>query len=83
MRVCVEYRLKLNSERTLRSLLESLSPELRNLPSDCSGQIYLEKNNHLVIELECVNAGKIRALNNSFIGVLLMLLELAGEIKNG
>ncbi|MEM0001849.1 MAG: CTAG/PCC1 family protein [Desulfurococcaceae archaeon] len=82
MNISVEYELEASSEKLLESIFVSLTPELGNLPGNCTGRIS-RKEGKLNIKLECSDAGKLRALNNSFIGVLVMLLELAGEIRNG
>ncbi|MEM4717236.1 MAG: KEOPS complex Pcc1-like subunit [Desulfurococcaceae archaeon] len=81
MYLSLEYRVKVDCHRLLESLYASLKPELTNLPRDCRGGLNTF-DDYLEIKLECSNVSKLLALNNSFIGVLLMLLELVGERCN-
>lgn len=78
MYLSLEYRIRVDCHRLLESLYTSLKPELLNLPGDCRGELKAN-GGYLEIRLECSSISKLLALNNSFIGVLLMLLELVGE----
>ena len=65
----------------MESIISSLIPELNNLPEECRGVIK-GKNGVLAARFECLNTSKLLALNNSFIGVLTMLLEIVSVIRN-
>lgn len=82
MKYTISYGIKLEEQGVLESLYEAILPDLRSLPGGCRGELFVE-NGYLVLRLECNNVSKLRALNNSFIGVLLLLLEVVGELKNG
>ncbi|MEM4481282.1 MAG: KEOPS complex subunit Pcc1 [Desulfurococcaceae archaeon] len=81
MNISVEYRVHSSSKAVVNALCKSLMPDLGNLPEGCSGAVKPEEDS-LALKLECTDISKLRALSNSFIGVLLLLLEIAGEFVN-
>ncbi|MEM0001220.1 MAG: CTAG/PCC1 family protein [Desulfurococcaceae archaeon] len=81
MRVFLEYRIPVKSSALAKGVHAALLPELASLPEGCSGEARLE-NDYVYVKFECTSISKLRALNNSFIGVVLMLLEVAGGFEN-
>lgn len=81
MRVSVEYKVKVDSPLLAKTIRTALLPDLSNLPEGCIGNVACEEN-YVYLKIECSNISKLRALNNSFIGVLTLLLEIAGELRN-
>lgn len=78
LEVSIGYNIVVRDEKLLASLYESLKPEIMNLPSDCRGDVRIV-DHILALEFSCRSISKLQALNNSFIGVLSMLLELVGD----
>lgn len=82
MKYSLSYTLEIGDEKLLESIYRAISPDLVNLPSECRGEISAEGSS-LHVRFECSNLGKLRALNNSFIDILLLLLGLIGELRYG
>lgn len=59
----------------LNSIASSLEPEIKNLPASCKGRLELE-GDRLVVELECDKITLLRAIANSIISSIAMLLEV-------
>jgi tRNA threonylcarbamoyladenosine modification (KEOPS) complex Pcc1 subunit len=78
LKVKVTYRIEVPSERLAKALWKSLKPDASNLPEKCEVDISTSGKS-VVVEISCVSISKLRALSNSFIGVLSLLLKVAGE----
>ncbi len=77
----LEYQFEVEDRELLESIYNSIAPETRNLPEDCVGTVDLTSGK-LIVRFECSSLSKLMALNNSFIGVLTMLLEVVRVVKN-
>ncbi|MCI4462097.1 MAG: CTAG/PCC1 family protein [Thermogladius sp.] len=71
----VELEIRGIDEKTLLSLNESLTPEIKTLPEPCRGEISVEGNT-LRIFVSCSRIGLLRAVVNSIISTIDMLIEL-------
>ena len=71
----VELEIRGVDEKTLLSLKESLTPEIKTLPEPCKGEISIGDNT-LRIFVSCGRIGLLRAVVNSIISTIDMLIEL-------
>lgn len=81
MEVKVEYTVELASERVAEALFRALFPDTSNLPEACSAEIDLD-GRKLSLRINCSSISKLRALSNSFIGVLTSLLRVVGDTQS-
>ncbi|ADV65605.1 KEOPS complex subunit Pcc1 [Desulfurococcus mucosus] len=58
----------------------ALKPDLEDMPEGCRGGAVLN-GSVLVLRLSCRDAGSLKALNNSSINMLLMLLDVVEVLK--
>ena len=80
MEVSVKYDIRLPSKALAISIYKSILPDTRNLPEQCSALIELNEGT-LHVEFKCSSISKLRAVSNSFIGVIALLLKVAGELN--
>lgn len=81
VRASLEYVIYTGSHAVAEALYRSIRVDLDSLPEGCSGSAK-HSGAYLTLKLECKSVNRLRALSNSFIGVLIFLLEVAGELLN-
>ncbi|MEM1627914.1 MAG: KEOPS complex subunit Pcc1 [Desulfurococcaceae archaeon] len=73
--VIVEYKIETGSSTIAKAIQVALLPDISQIPGECSCKLEVQQD-ILTIILNCSNISKLRALNNSFIGVVTMMLEV-------
>ncbi|MEM1642333.1 MAG: KEOPS complex subunit Pcc1 [Desulfurococcaceae archaeon] len=81
MKVEVKYSIEFPSENLGYAVYRALVPDVKNVPEVCKADISVE-GKRLVLTMNCSSISKLRALNNSFIGVLALLLRVVGDVEN-
>jgi tRNA threonylcarbamoyladenosine modification (KEOPS) complex Pcc1 subunit len=76
----VEYTLRVD-EKVAEAILASIKPDLNDIPKECRGET-VEDHSILVIRFSCSKASILKALNNSFTNIVLMLLDMVGCLGN-
>jgi len=68
-------------EALASSIVSALKPDLEALPRECRGSIGLENPSTIILEVACSKSSILKALSNSFISIVLMLLETMEVLK--
>ncbi|AFL67280.1 CTAG/PCC1 family protein [Desulfurococcus amylolyticus] len=68
-------------EKVAEAILASIKPDIDDIPKECRGEV-VENRSILVIRFSCSKASILKALNNSFTNIVLMLLDLVGCLGN-
>ncbi|ACL11646.1 CTAG/PCC1 family protein [Desulfurococcus amylolyticus] len=68
-------------EKVAEAILASIKPDLNDIPKECRGEV-VENHSKLVIRFSCSKASILKALNNSFTNIVLMLLDLVRCLGN-
>ncbi|AFK50841.1 hypothetical protein TCELL_0416 [Thermogladius calderae 1633] len=76
----VELEVRGLDENITRSIVESLRPEIESLPEACRGELEL-KESTLRVVVSCTRIGLLRAVVNSIISTISMLMELKAVIE--
>ncbi|MGC9121487.1 MAG: KEOPS complex subunit Pcc1 [Thermogladius sp.] len=76
----VELEVRGVDENIARSIVESLRPEIESLPETCRGGVELKESTLRVVVL-CSRIGLLRAVVNSIISTISMLMELKAVIE--
>jgi len=71
------------SRKILESIYKALYPETLNLPStECSAELSLN-NSLLLIKILCSRVNLLRAVTNSYLGLISTIINAYEEIENG
>ncbi|MFZ8782447.1 MAG: KEOPS complex subunit Pcc1 [Desulfurococcaceae archaeon] len=81
MKLKLVYRVELSSSEVVSALLRALTPDIKSLPSTCSGDISVSER-VLNLVVECSSLSRARAVNNNLIGLVALLLRIVGEMGN-
>ncbi len=71
----LEIKIKHNDEHLIESLYEALLPDTVIPAQNCMVDMSLE-NNELSLKITCDKINQLRALHNSFLSIISMLIHI-------
>ncbi|WP_440060203.1 KEOPS complex subunit Pcc1 [Thermogladius sp. 4427co] len=77
----IEIKISGVDEKTLNSIIQSLQPEIESIPGACKAEIKILQG-VLQITLSCDRIGLLRAIANSILSTIAMLIELKVAIES-